>query len=861
MENNQSGQAQDGMADQRFRSWLTEQLNMQQQNAGCSSNPAPAVMQMPALPSHTDYGGIYPNPTEYDGYNWRMCGQKLVQGGCHQKFYYECSQANCGAEKSVTRSADGQIKKTVCKGSHNHPRSSERVFGDGSATLDAILVGEILQAAGVIRPSVAMPRNEEEDGLQSGSSDSGDDDASEARAAGDDNAIRHVPAAAAQDTTAHNTIDVDVLGNSSQQRKNYHRSEKRKSKSKVWEDFTAVFSGGKVQSAECKHCKKCLSGKTSGGTSHLRRHLKICPAQFRTTRLQQEGSSSILDSSAANNRKFDQETSLELLIRGLVSNHCSYLVPSSANFRQFLVAICPDYNMVPQAAFEEKFLSFFHNEKMKLKEKIELTPGGVFLSVTKQYVEFKTFVCITVHFIDNEWKMNRKIISYGYGGYPDGADYYVGILTNWKSYLDIRDSLDYNFEEIDSSLIKEAVQDWNLEHKLLGLALHKNFRNNVTSDLEECMAGEVQNYLLAKYKLLTVPCMIDALHDFFGYDVGNFVKEISKEWFEYMTCSALCLEKYKEILSRMHLNKPSLGSQKWHLTFYLFEAALQFNKEFPNPEEMDSQMDIRKPSPQRLEATKNFCDLVRPIYHAIDLLSRQYVTSNSHFHALWRVGIALGESSRKLNMKCIINVDYMKKRFDILWRKCYVWLSLAVFLDPRFKLRYLEQCFTQVSSSGCAKLFVLEVRAKIYELFLQYSCNVDWQTGELLNHRSNDLQMDRHGNDSLHGTDKNDIEQGSNGEFRELTSYIEGELYPQNDQFDILKWWKDNASTYPTLARLARDILAIPGSAVSAEYAFNKTGERVILFNQKMSPEIVEALICTQDWIKSSETGDKNGGS
>uniref|UniRef100_A0A0D3GX91 WRKY domain-containing protein n=1 Tax=Oryza barthii TaxID=65489 RepID=A0A0D3GX91_9ORYZ len=182
---NQSGQAPDGMADQRFRSWLTEQLNMQQQNAGCSSNPAPAVIQMPALPSHTDYGGIYPKPTEYDGYNWRICGQKVVQGGCHQKFYYECAHANCGAEKSVTRSTDGQIKKTVCKGSHNHPRSSERVFGDGSATLDAIPVGEILQAAGVIRPSVAMPRNEEEDELQSGSSDSEEDDASEARVDGD----------------------------------------------------------------------------------------------------------------------------------------------------------------------------------------------------------------------------------------------------------------------------------------------------------------------------------------------------------------------------------------------------------------------------------------------------------------------------------------------------------------------------------------------------------------------------------------------------------------------------------------------------------------------------------------------------
>lgn len=302
-------------------------------------------------------------------------------------------------------------------------------------------------------------------------------------------------------------------------------SEKRRSKSKVWEDFTAVFSGGKVQSAECKHCRKCLSGKTSGGTSHLRRHLKICPAQYKTSRLQQQGSSSRLDSSAANNRKFDPETSLELLARALISNLCPFSVTSNVNFRQFLVGNCPTYNMVPQATIEEKFLSIFQKEKMKLKDKIAVTPGGIFLSITKWSVECKYFVCITVHFIDNEWKMNRKIISYGYGGYTYDADYYVGILTNWKSYLDIRDSLDYNFEEIDSSLIKEAVQDWNLEHKLLGLALHKNFRNNVTSDLEECMAGEVQNYLLAKYKLLTVPCMIDALHGLFGYDLGNFVKK------------------------------------------------------------------------------------------------------------------------------------------------------------------------------------------------------------------------------------------------------------------------------------------------------------------------------------------------
>mgnify|MGYP003702351897 CR=1 FL=1 len=632
-------------------------------------------------------------------------------------------------------------------------------------------------------------------------------------------------------------------------------SENRRSKSKVWKEFTAVLSGGKIQSAECKHCKKCLSGKSSGGTSHLRRHLKICPGQCRDTRIQQKWSSSRLDSSDANNWEFDQETSLELLTRALVSNLCPFSVTTSANFRKFFAGICPTYNIVPQAAIEEKFLSIFQNEKMKLKEEIALKPGGVFLSVTRWAPECKQFLCFTVHFIDKEWKLNRKIIRFQFSGDEAlEAEHYVSILSNWKSFSNIRNaSYEYGTEKTNKALIKAAVQDWNLEKKLLGIALPTNIGNEVILDLEETMTAAGQNFLLAKYKLLIVPCMINALHGLFGYTLERYVLDVSREWFEYMTCSAICLEKYKEILLRLHLSQPSFGSQKWHLTYYLFEAALQFVKEFPNPDAADLKMFLRKPFPERLEATKNFCDLARPIYHAIDVLSRQNVAFNSHFHVIWSLGTVLKESSKKINIKRIIDIDDMLKKFDNLWRKCYVWLSLAVVLDPRFKLRYLEQCFKQAFGTG-AKLCILEVRGKIYELFLQYSCNADQQSGELVNHWNNDLQMDRDGNDSLHGTDQNDIGQSALGEFRELTLYLEGGLCPQNEQFDILKWWKDNALTYPTLARLARDILAIPGSAVSAESAFDETDERVSLFNRKLSPEIVEALICTQDWIKSSGT-------
>jgi hypothetical protein len=43
--------------------------------------------------------------------------------------------------------------------------------------------------------------------------------------------------------------------------------------------------------------------------------------------------------------------------------------------------------------------------------------------------------------------------------------------------------------------------------------------------------------------------------------------------------------------------------------------------------------------------------------------------------------------------------------------------------------------------------------------------------------------------------------------------------------FDILKYWKDNATRLPIMSRMARDLLAIPISSVASESAFSAGGE------------------------------------
>ncbi|KAJ0890578.1 putative HAT dimerization domain, ribonuclease H-like superfamily [Helianthus annuus] len=51
---------------------------------------------------------------------------------------------------------------------------------------------------------------------------------------------------------------------------------------------------------------------------------------------------------------------------------------------------------------------------------------------------------------------------------------------------------------------------------------------------------------------------------------------------------------------------------------------------------------------------------------------------------------------------------------------------------------------------------------------------------------------------------------------------------------------------------MAKDILAIPVSSVASEEAFSTGGRVVDTYRTSLSTPIVEALICTEDWIRAS---------
>ena len=88
---------------------------------------------------------------------------------------------------------------------------------------------------------------------------------------------------------------------------------------------------------------------------------------------------------------------------------------------------------------------------------------------------------------------------------------------------------------------------------------------------------------------------------------------------------------------------------------------------------------------------------------------------------------------------------------------------------------------------------------------------------------------------------------------------VDESINPNTPSFEVLLWWKDNASRYNILSLIARDILAIPISTVASESAFSTSGRILDSFRSSLSPKMVEALVCTQSWLKGNNEGIQIG--
>ena len=72
----------------------------------------------------------------------------------------------------------------------------------------------------------------------------------------------------------------------------------------------------------------------------------------------------------------------------------------------------------------------------------------------------------------------------------------------------------------------------------------------------------------------------------------------------------------------------------------------------------------------------------------------------------------------------------------------------------------------------------------------------------------------------------------------ELQKYLNEGLKEDEIGDHVLEWWKIHGPRYPMVARMARDVLAVPASTVASESAFSTGGRTLDSFRTSLTPKV-----------------------
>ncbi|KAL6845617.1 hypothetical protein ACP4OV_025112 [Aristida adscensionis] len=327
---------------------------------------------------------------------------------------------------------------------------------------------------------------------------------------------------------------------------------------------------------------------------------------------------------------------------------------------------------------------------------------------------------------------------------------------------------------------------------------------------------------------------------------------------KYIRSSQSRKEKFEEIVQELgisYVKRPSLDvATRWSSTYLMLKAALPFKRAFHELAIQDMNYKY-SPLPEEWKRAKVVCALLKVFKKATKVVSgTRYPTSNLYFHQIWKVRQVLEEQSSSANPIARAMVKEMQKKFDKYWEISYLTNCIPVIIDPRFKFGFIEFRLRQAFGDAAA-VHISKVDEAMKNLFSGYSS----QIGETFNYPTRESETATMGQGCPWSDWTQHVSAHRKQGTSELNRYLVDDLFPcDKDGFDILHWWKLHAPKYPILARMARDVLAVPASTVASESAFSTSSRVISDYRSSMSCSTVEALICLQDWFRAAGSSYSN---
>ena len=559
----------------------------------------------------------------------------------------------------------------------------------------------------------------------------------------------------------------------------------------------------------------------------------------------------------------------------IVLNEEPFSFVESEGFRRFCHNVLPMYTVHCRRTATEDIFKMFMLEKARLKQlfadekqRVSLTTD-IWVAPTTSY----SYMVVTAHWIDRNWEMQKRIISFK----P---------ITDHKG-------------DTISDHLSLCISDWGID-KVFTVTVDNAKANDKALRLfaETCrLIGP--NALVRDGSLMHMRCCAHILNLIVRDGLSEVKQSVMaiRNAVKYVRSSGTRLQSFQ---LRVLTGKVSRGSlsldciTRWNSTYLMLSAALKFKVAFEKLKaedmlyndyfmelEENGQKRVGPPTSEGWEEVQRLVKFLKIFFGCtLAFSASKTVTSTICYNEIVIIERNLIALSNSRDGVPQIQAKEMRNKFEKYWDgllNMNPLIIIASVFDPRNKMQFASICFDKLYGKDSLESAHLRtsIRALMKSLYEEYVSKLvpqsqgdsqnniiesgEGEVGNLFD-ISDDDDEDYESRDSLYSEMVSEAayEESSS----ELDIYLMEKPMPRRTNSlgldtNVLSWWKKNSCKFPVLSELAKDVLAVQVSSVASESAFSTSGRILDPFRSCLTPYMIEALVCLQQWLRNNIHAEK----
>ncbi|XP_016498971.1 zinc finger BED domain-containing protein RICESLEEPER 3-like isoform X1 [Nicotiana tabacum] len=294
---------------------------------------------------------------------------------------------------------------------------------------------------------------------------------------------------------------------------------------------------------------------------------------------------------------------------------------------------------------------------------------------------------------------------------------------------------------------------------------------------------------------------------------------------------------------------------RWISTFQMLESALLYQQAYIKYKLVDTDFKYAL-SEEEWKRVETVAKCLKSFYDITILFSgNKYPTANLYLPNVWKIQMLLEEERNSSDLVMNEMTTLILRKFKKYWRSYSKILSLAIVLDPQYKMKFVKFCFSKIDpATADAKVKIVEDHLQLlFKEYLVSSTSISLMEEHAYGRCTNEAR------DEFEEFDVFENQESGRGK-TQLDLYMEEPNLDRkaNPDLDVLTFWMENRLRFSELSLMARDVLSIPITTVASESTFSIGGRIIGKFQSSILPANAEAKLCTRDWLCEQEDCSKS---